>query len=177
MLTFNCAKGYQGARSGAMRCKLCYSIYMDTLEEKIFNILDQGDSVLLVGPTEAGKTWFVKNKLIPLCAANPKTFEYIDGYPDDHQLKDTDLVIVDEFETFLDRAFLESRHEDEVPYYTDKYVADNVDWYRRLAEIKKPMLFVLTRNEQEEIDYMVNSMKKTDWSQPVSVFEYKDVRN
>lgn len=133
--------------------------------------------MILVGPTEAGKTWFIENKLKPLLKANSKSFEYIDGYPDNHLTKETDIVIVDEFETFLDRVFLECRHVDEVPYYADQYVADNLDWHRRLAEIKQPAVYILTRNEQEEVDNIINTLDETDWAQPVTVFKYKDTRN
>jgi nicotinamide riboside kinase len=149
---------------------------VDKLEEKIFNNLDQGKSVILVGPTGSGKSWFVHNKLIPFCESQSKTWEYVDGYPDKHIIGDTDVVIVDEFETFTDKDFLEKQHSEEVPYYENDYIENISAWHQYLAGIEKSKLYILTRNEITDIDFVLRNVDKTDWSEPVAVYEYVDKR-
>ena len=145
---------------------------MNTLEQDIYNRLLQGRSVILVGPTEEGKTWFVKNKLIPLFDLNKQTYQYIYGFINDPVFVKSNFVIVDEYETFLDRDFLEKRYPEDVPYYNDKYFNDVSRWHRLLAGNKIPTVYILTRNEGSDIDNVLSHVGLTDWGNKVDVIEF-----
>ena len=145
---------------------------MNISEFDIYNILQEGKSVLLVGPTESGKTWFICNKLIPFIKSKNETVLYIDGHIDDKKYNKADYVIVDEFETLLDKDYLQELHPEEKPYYEKEYISSINEWHRSLADISTSILFVLTRNEKKEIANIIQNIDKTDWGKKIVTFEY-----
>jgi hypothetical protein len=149
---------------------------MRALTKDMINLLKEGKSIALVGLTGNGKTWFVLNELIPELNKADKKVEYFKDIenqvvPD----KDTDIAILDEFETFVDREFLERAHPEEDPYYTEKYVEQVTDWLEKAEKITKQLILVITRDE-EDIDNFVRSVNATDWGLPIVPIEYKDPR-
>lgn len=128
---------------------------------------------MLVGPTDSGKTWFIRNEVIPNLKKEGYKMQYIkDCDWDFSDLTNIDFVFVDEVETLTDRAFLEKRHPEEVPYYTDGYLETVKQWNEKLARIKTPAVFLIARNEDEEVDNLVKKMKVTDWGTKVMTLRF-----
>jgi predicted AAA+ superfamily ATPase len=150
---------------------------MNDIELKqIITEIKEGKSVMIVGPTESGKTWFIENLLSGSLKNAGLDFVYLNGHNNPIKADECDVVIVDEFETFLDREFLERLHPEDRPYYTDDYVARILEWQNKLKSIDVPMIFIITRNQKEEITNLVLNIHNTDWGLPVKVFEYQDSR-
>jgi len=132
-----------------------------------------GSNIVLVGPTNSGKSWFLQQQLIPwLKKKNIKASYLKDCNESMSEDDESDYFIIDEVETFFDKGFLETRHPDKTPYYTDEYLSQVNIWHKNIAQISKPAVFVITRNEDEEIDYLVKNLKQTDWGKPVKVLKF-----
>ncbi|PIZ00116.1 hypothetical protein COY62_04330 [bacterium (Candidatus Howlettbacteria) CG_4_10_14_0_8_um_filter_40_9] len=147
---------------------------LSDLTKTIYKELSAGNSVALIGATDFGKTWYVKNELIPFLESNEFKVKYFKDCKQKLEIKkDDDIVIVDEVETFVDREYLESRHPEEDPYYSEKYLEQVKGWHKKLKYIQKPAVFVITRNEDEEISYLVDNLDETDWGTHIKsiVFE------
>lgn len=148
------------------------------LTTDIYSYLNNQKNVLLIGPTDSGKTWYVKNTLIPFLQSKNLEVVYfsdpdfsLDSIPN----KDS-VVIVDEIEIFFDQDFLTSRSIEDKPYYSAEYLAKVKNWHKNLAKLTNPSLFVLTRNDDKEISNIVRNLKTTDWGAEVKclVFTKKD---
>jgi len=133
------------------------------LTEKIYTHTSKEESIVLVGPTGSGKTWYVKNELIPYLAKKGMKPQYLDCGKELTIKEHTDIVIIDEVETFFDKEYLEKKHPEESPYYTPKYIDTVTSWHEKLKRIEVPAIYIITRNEKEEIDYLTDNMKTTDW--------------
>jgi DNA replication protein DnaC len=142
---------------------------MKISELDIYKSLKEGKSVLLVGPTGVGKTWFVKNKLIALIESKGETVQYIDGHIEKQKIIQSEYLIVDEFETFLDSEFLQKIYPKEKLYYESEYIKNILKWHEFLKKDQRPTLFILTRNGDEEINNIIQNVNKTDWGKEVTV--------
>jgi len=123
---------------------------------------------LLVGPTDSGKTRYIKNTLIPFLREKKMRVIYFSD-PDFIQELDNgaDVFVVDEVETLLDQDFLVTCSKDSEPYYSDEYLAKVKVWHDKLGELSAPSIFILTRNKQEEINNIVDKLKVMDWGAKV----------
>ena len=151
---------------------------MKKLTEKIYKELLLRNSVLLIGRADSGKTYYALNKLIPFLnnkKLNTAYFNNCDGLlrvPDN-----TDIVIVDEVEILIDKDFLECQHPEDKPYYSAEYLEKVKSWHNKLKIIQKPTVFILTRSGKEEIEYLVDNVKITDWGTPVKCLVFENCKN
>lgn len=149
---------------------------MNNLTENIYQEIATGRNVLLVGPTDNGKTWYVKNTLIPFLLKKKTKVIYFSN-PDFIQVSNNraDFFVVDEVETLFDQDFLEAHSTNPGPYYSEEYISKVKIWHNKLKNLIRPSVLVLTRNKQEEIDNIVDNLTVTDWGTKVRCFAfYKD---
>lgn len=141
---------------------------MQEISENQNNILNKitssflnNKSIVLVGMSGSGKTYWVKNELIPALEQEKNVVYFKDG--DAVNNTEGDIFIFDEVETLFDREFLEKRHPDENPYYMETYLNKINLWQEKYKKFDKPCLYVITRNEYQEIQNLVQNFKHTDW--------------
>ena len=133
---------------------------MNDLHITIANILLQSKSVVLVGLADSGKTTWVKNTLIPYLESIGKSVQYLkDGDKFPKKLKD--IIICDEVETLFDKEYLQSKNRKN--YYTDKYLTRVLEWHKKYSKLPAETLFIITRNEQNQIDNLLKNFKRADW--------------
>lgn len=130
-------------------------------------------NILLIGATNSGKTFFVKNEIIPFLE---KKWYKVIYFKDCHKLdpnKEADIFIVDEVELLFDKDFLEKSNPEEIPYYTEDYLKTVEKWQKKLSEIKTQIICIVTRNTEEEIDYVFQNYKKLEWNNlPVEIVKF-----
>lgn len=147
---------------------------MDNLTTNIYREISARKNVLLVGPTDSGKTWYIKNILVPFLHEKKikviyfPNLDFFQGPADS-----TDVFIVDEVETLIDQDFLETHSNNPEQYYPKNYLAKVKVWHDRLRKLTAPSIFILTRNNQGEIDNIVNKLMVTDWGAKVKCFAFK----
>ncbi|MBU1131071.1 hypothetical protein KJ840_02985 [Patescibacteria group bacterium] len=144
------------------------------LENKILKTLSSEQDVFLVGPSDSGKTWFIKNRLLPFFSQNHKKVVYFSNCEkiSASRLKNADYIIVDEVETMQDLKFLETIYPQKKPYYSDSYKTKVKIWFKLLKSIKQPGIFVVTRKKQT-IDYFLKNIITPDWhNKKVKVIEF-----
>ncbi len=144
---------------------------MTELTNNIYHEISAGRSVLLVGPTNSGKTWYIKNTLIPFF--NEKKikinyFENLDVFQKPNN--NSGIFIIDEIETLIDRDFLETHSTKPKSYYSKEYLKKVKEWHNKLKDLNTPSIFILTRNNQEKIDNVIDNLKVTDWGTKVKCF-------
>lgn len=139
--------------------------------DEILNLLINKHSVLLVGEGRSGKTYFVEHELIPALESGGVKALFLNDLESDVPSEDFDVLIADEFETFIDKDYLEKNHPDENPYYSDKYIEQVKGWHLRIKEVKKPILFLLTRDARD-INNVLASVDHTDWGLPVQPIKF-----
>lgn len=142
----------------------------------ITTFLEDGKSIALVGTTGSGKTWFVLNELIPELERAGKKIEYFKDLERAIVPKnDAEIVILDEFETLIDRNYLEKAHPEEKPYYTEEYVRQVKGWLDEASKIKKQLILIVTRDEGD-VKNFVQNVRLTDWGMPILPIKYLDSR-
>ncbi len=145
---------------------------MTDLVSKISGLLSKGGCVVLVGLSNSGKTYWVEHKLVPYLEQNNKVVLFKDGNA--VQSAQGDIFIFDEAETLFDKSFLEDRHLDERPYYSPKYLEQVRAWHKLYTQFIGATLFIISRNTNEEIDYLVRNFKRTDWdNRDIIILEFK----
>lgn len=127
---------------------------------RVKETLLQGKSVVIVSSSDSGKTYWVKNNLIPFLG--PLEVAY---FQDGNSINDViaDVYIFDEAETLCDRKYLEACNSDEVFYYSESYLQQVKHWHDFYKKFTKPSLYIITRNNDNEIDNLVSNFKKSDW--------------
>ncbi|MEI7792176.1 MAG: hypothetical protein WCI57_01660 [Candidatus Berkelbacteria bacterium] len=136
------------------------------MNEEIYNLLQNGTSVILVGETDSGKSWFVEKQLIPYLESKGQEVQYFSDcneIPD--SADDKKVGIFDEVETFLDREFLEKSHPEDFPYYTPEYEEAVKNWFLKLAKFTKPSVYIITRNSKADIKNFLNNITSVDWDE------------
>jgi hypothetical protein len=145
------------------------------LLEEILGLIKNDQSVAIVGATNSGKTWFAQNKIIPFLQDKDFKVCYLKESLVDYSIpKDVNIVIADEFETFADKEFLEKRYLECDPYYTDSYIEQVENCHKAFESVNISVIFLITRNNDEEIKYLANNLRKIDSGQSVKSFIYKD---
>ena len=137
---------------------------MKKLLFQIKKLLREGSDIFLVGKTNSGKSYFAKNILLDFLK-NEKVI-YLAGCNQlvNLNLKNNyDYLIVDEVEILFDRNFLENLHK-EKNFYTAKYLAKIKSWHKKLSLLKKPAVYIVTRNKKEEIAFLCSNLKTTEWN-------------
>jgi ABC-type dipeptide/oligopeptide/nickel transport system ATPase component len=135
---------------------------MEDLLAKISKMLIRGTSVALVGASGSGKTHWINNVLIPKLQKERTITYFKDG--DDITDAPADIYIFDEVETLFDREFMENRHPDENPYYTESYLSKIYSWHEKYKKFDKTYLYSITRNELPEIENLVQNFKRAEWN-------------
>lgn len=150
---------------------------MNTLTEKIYKELLSRNSVLLVGHTNSGKTYYAVNELMPFLKNKKFNAVYLANCEIVPIISnDAVAMIIDEVETLADKDFLEQSHPEDKPYYSLAYLNKVKKWHEKLKNIQVPAVFILTRNEKEEIKYLVNNINTTDWGDPVKVLVFENYK-
>ncbi len=127
---------------------------------KIYKNLKNNRNVFIVGPTNSGKTYFVLHELIPFLKKQGEKVQYFKDCNIFKNFIQKRIIIVDEVEVLLDREYLEKRHPEENPYYTKKYLSKVGKWYKKLEKNKNKVVYIVTRNDRKEIEYLHRKLKK-----------------
>lgn len=133
---------------------------MDSLLAKVSDILIQSKSVVLVGPTNSGKTYWIKNILIPYLESVGQIVEYL---KDGHEIlkSSPNIAVCDEVETLFDQEYLQNGNEN---YHTKEYLNTvRNKWYKNYSKLPASTLFVITRNEPDQINNLLQNFKNADW--------------
>lgn len=148
---------------------------MSELSSVIFKILKQGKDIILVGPGDSGKTWFVENTFIPYLKSRDKNIRYFkdpDGVSS-RECNHQDFVVVDEVESLQDRKFLEAQSPHEKPYYSEAYEAKVNCWFEKLKVISCPGIYVISRNKKA-IPHFMKTVHSLDWKRDlVEVIDFQ----
>lgn len=140
-------------------------------DDEVASTLLGGTSVVVVGPSNSGKTHWARQVLMPMLLERGKRAFY---FPDGSVSADShDIAIFDEAETFFDREHLEQSHPEERPYYTREYEAQVREWHKNYARHEEASIYLITRNTEEDAEFLVRHMKVADWdSRPLRVFAF-----
>ena len=133
--------------------------------------LINNESAVLIGPSDAGKTYWAQNTLIPYLKSLGKKVCYLkDG---DAPLDESaEIVICDEVETFFDKDYLQSKSTK--PYYDQEYIEKVHGWHKKYSALPNGTLFIVTRNDVDEVENLVENFYKADWDKRnISVFAKK----
>ncbi|MBU0976555.1 hypothetical protein KJ918_07180 [Patescibacteria group bacterium] len=139
--------------------------------QTISNLLSANKNILLIGRTDSGKTYFINNDLIPFLEKEGKTITYVSSMNEEINPAVDSVVILDEFEILEDKEFLEKEHPEERPYYSDEYMENINGWLAKAKKIKNPCIYIVTRNEQKEIDF-VKQITSFSFKDDVEVVEF-----
>lgn len=150
---------------------------MKNLTEKIYKELLSRNNVLIIGLTDSGKTYYATNELVPFLKKKGFNVAFFSDCDHLSNISDeTGLAIVDEVETLIDKNFLEQRHFQDKPYYSPEYLKKVEIWHNKLKLIKIPSVFILTRSEKREIEYLINNVKEMDWGAPVKCLAFENYK-
>lgn len=144
----------------------------EKLAEDISSLLQQNKNVLLVGPSDSGKTWFVEHTLMPLFKKQGKVVLFYRNCDVLEKDITADFVIVDEVELLQDHDFLQKLHPEDTPYYTSEYLAKVKKWQEKLNTLTVPGLFIVSR-EKGVIPYVLDNAHTLEWNNyPCEVIEF-----
>jgi len=144
----------------------------EKLAENISLLLQQNKNVLLVGPSDSGKTWFVEHTLMPLFKKQGKVVAFYRNCDVLENNITADFVIVDEVELLQDYDFLQKLHPEDTPYYTSEYLALVAKWQKKLTTLTIPGLFIVSR-ERVAIPYVLEKVHTLEWNNsPCKVIEF-----
>lgn len=124
------------------------------MEEEILDNLRRGTSVAIIGPSDSGKSYFIKNRLIPFLEAEGYDVAY---FADGNSIKEKpcDIVIFDEAETLLDQKIIEEKSGE---LYSVEYLEKVRSWGEAYELFKQPAIFVISRGG-EDVNYLVQNLK------------------
>ncbi len=141
------------------------------IENNILNLINKNKNILLVGPSDSGKSFFIKNKLIPFLRKNGKKVRYYKDLEQSISPQRKEIIILDEFEILEDKEFLEKLHPEERPYYSDEYINRVLSWFKKIENIDNKFIYILTRNREEEIKNVKN-IKNFSFAKNITVLVY-----
>ena len=145
------------------------------MEERILHLVNNNRDVLLVGPTDAGKSYFIRNTLIPFFEKHGKKVSYFENLDQEISPQNDYVVILDEFEILEDKTFLETLHPEEHPYYSEEYLEKVKGWMKKVKQIENRCIYIVTRNEMPEIENIKN-IQDFSFGKDVAVVVY-DIAN
>jgi len=145
---------------------------MNDLTNNIYQELSGGGNVLLVGPTDSGKTWYINNILIPFLREKKMRVVYFSNPDNISENNKADIIIVDEVEVLIDQDKLEASSSGHEPYYSEVYLNKVKAWHNKLQKLTVPSIFVLTRNNKKEISNIVDNVVTTDWGAKVKCLAF-----
>ena len=145
---------------------------MNDLTNNIYQELSGGGNVLLVGPTDSGKTWYINNILIPFLREKKMRVVYFSNPDNISKNNKADIIIVDEVEVLIDQDKLEASSSGHEPYYSEVYLNKVKAWHNKLQKLTVPSIFVLTRNNKKEISNIVDNVVTTDWGAKVKCLAF-----
>jgi hypothetical protein len=133
---------------------------MKGLAEKIVEAL-QSRSVVLVGPSDSGKTYWLQHSFIPYLESQGMTVAYLkDG--DAAFSGSPDVVVCDEAETMFDEPA------------TGKYLDKVRRWFAKYSLLPQRTVFVISRNTPKQIKNLIDNMHRADWDdRDIQVLEFK----
>jgi hypothetical protein len=144
------------------------------MEQEILQRVLDGRNIIIIGETNSGKSYFVKNEIIPLLEKNNFKVSYSEDCESLKINSRCDVFIVDEVEILFDKEFLENMYPEKMPYYTDNYLKKVKSWLNKLSKITKPIICTITRNGKTEIDYVYENYKSLEWNNlPVDVVKFE----
>lgn len=129
-------------------------------------------SVILVGPTDSGKTHWVQSNLIPYLESAGQHVAYLkDG--DQALVGVPDVVVCDEAEVLFDEKYLQDDNPE--PYYSDEYMQKVHRWFVNYSLLPRKTIFVVTRNQPDQIKNLVDNMHQADWdNRDVTVLKFEN---
>jgi len=145
---------------------------MNDLTNNIYQAVSGGDNLLLVGPTDSGKTWYINNILIPFFREKKMRVVYFSNPDNISKNNKADIIIVDEVEVLIDQDKLEASSSGHEPYYSEVYLNKVKAWHNKLQKLTAPSIFVLTRNNKKEISNIVDNVVTTDWGAKVKCLAF-----
>jgi hypothetical protein len=144
------------------------------MKNTILDKIQNNQHVLIVGKESSGKTHFAKNDLLPFLTVNNLKTAYFNNCNDLDTNTDSNVLIIDEVELLGDKNFLEQQHPDQSPYYPEAYLSKVKKWHEKLSEVKKPSIYIVTRNTDSSIDNIVNNYQNLEWNDlPIQVLKFK----
>lgn len=143
--------------------------------QKILNSILGGKNVLLVGASDSGKTFFIKNELIPFFRKQGIEIAYFKNMNKKIISQKDEILVLDEFEILEDKTFLEKLHPKENPYYSEKYLNRVHRWIKKAKNIKNPCIYILTRNEKQAIEN-IKKIKTFSFKENIKIIEFKKLK-
>ena len=141
------------------------------MEQQVYELISSGKNVLLVGKRDSGKTYFVMDKLIPFLKSKGMRVAYFKDLNETISPADKEVVILNEVEILDDKEFLKNLHPDDSPFYTEEYLKQVDKWLEKIRSIKNPTIYIVTRNEDEEIENM-KKIETFSFGDNIEVVEY-----
>ena len=134
---------------------------------------DKNENIILIWATNSGKSFFIKKQVIPFLEEKWIKIIYFENCDELDSTKKADIFIVDEVELLFDKAFLEKNHPEETPYYTKSYLEKVKRWHNKLSQINTKIIWIVTRNDEKDIDYVLQNYKELEWNNlPVEVVKF-----
>lgn len=145
------------------------------MEDYILQKIKNKENIALIGETNSGKTWFIKNQLAPYLEKHGIKVAYFENCDKIDNNNQADCFIVDEVEVLTDWGYLKEKYGQD--YYSNSYLEKVKNWYRKLLTIIKPTIFIITRNHGDA-EYLVNNFKYLEWNQlPVNAVKFNKLIN
>lgn len=140
------------------------------MNEAVIGNLLRGESIVLVGPSDAGKSHWVQNFLIPKIQEVGKSVQYSkDGFT---PIEISDIAIFDEAEILFDATRLQEKYPDDRPYYSEKYLQQVADWHALYSSHREPSVYIISRKESD-VQYLVDNFHTADWdNRELRVFRF-----
>jgi len=139
-------------------------------EDAIISHLLRGKSVVVVGPSNAGKTHWIHTALIPRLKGVGRSVAYnVNGSGIDNA---ADITVFDEAETLFDADHLQEKSHAKPPYYSEEYLARVKEWREVYVQHPEPSAYIISRNEGD-VQYLVDNFKLSDWDgRDIKVFRF-----
>jgi len=136
-------------------------------------ITNKNKNIILIWPTNSGKSFFIKKQVISFLEERWIKAVYFENCDELDPTKEADIFIVDEVELLFDKVFLEKNHPEKTPFYTNSYLEKVRKWHNKLSQINTKIIWIVTRNDEKDIDYVLQNYKELEWNNlPVEVVKF-----
>lgn len=141
----------------------------------IARLLARGRSVLLVGATDAGKSYFATKVLLPMLQAQSVRAAYVTGPNRLHFVRNADIVLIDEVELAADAPIQERLYPEDAPAQWSRNYRRRVQgWMRAMARVRVPCVYIVTRNTPAERQWIATHIRRAEWDgRTVSVVRFE----